>query len=335
MVRLNLASSLVAVAAGLAGLSSVHALPLADLTDADLINGNETLVSLSARDAPTSIPAGFTKRVFLDNFAPNSALDLSKWQYDLGHGYPGGPPQWGTWEVQRYTSDKANIFINSAGALQIIPLKNATTGEWTSARIETKPGVDVQCLEGGKVRVQASIRLGPGRAAAGANDGFWPAFWLLSPAIRNNYMAWPTIGEIDILESVNALPTAWNVAHCGTSPGGVCNEPSGLGGGVTGISRGVYHTHTVDIDRTAADWKQETITWSIDGKVTRVVGPKDMQYNLDAWNSLVRNKKFILLNVAVGGGFPDALAGYTTPTAKSAGGVNNGMEVDYVVAWST
>ncbi|KAH7025075.1 concanavalin A-like lectin/glucanase domain-containing protein [Microdochium trichocladiopsis] len=323
MVRLNLASSL-AAAAALSGRLSAHAMPL----------DGEKVVDLEARDAPTAIPAGFNKVVFLENFAANSVLNLNKWQYDLGHNYPGGPPQWGTWEVQRYTSDAGNIFINSYGVLQIVPKKNANTGEWTSARIETKPGVDIQCFDGGKVRVQASIRLGAGRAAAGANDGFWPAFWLLSPAIRDNYQNWPAIGEIDILESVNALPTAWNIAHCGTNPGGPCNEPNGLGGSVS-LQRGVFHTHTLDIDRTAADWKQESITWYIDGVKTRVLTPAQMQYNQDAWFALVNRKKFILLNVAVGGGFPDALAGKTTPTALSAGGVNNGMEVDYVVAWST
>ncbi|KXJ86573.1 concanavalin A-like lectin/glucanase domain-containing protein [Microdochium bolleyi] len=327
MVRLNLASSL-AAAVAFSGLSA-HAIPLAGSE-----GESSPAAHLVSRDAPTSIPSGFRRRVFLENFVANSALSQTTWQYDLGTSYPGGPPQWGTWEVQRYTSDRSNILINGAGNLQIIPRKNSQTGEWTSSRIETKPVADFQCVDGGKIRVQASIRLGTGFTTQGANDGFWPAFWLLSPAFRGNYMSWPTTGELDILESVNGLPTAWNVAHCGTNPGGVCNEPNGLGGS-TPMTRGVFNTYRLDIDRTAADWRQETIRWYLNDRLTRTLTPRDMQYNQDAWNSLVHRKKFILLNVAVGGGFPNGVAGYQTPTAKSVGGPQQGMEVDYVVVWST
>ncbi|KAJ1322988.1 family 16 glycosylhydrolase [Microdochium nivale] len=327
MVRLNLASSLVAAVA-FGGLSA-HAIPMVSSS-----SEGESAAHLVSRDAPTAIPAGYTKRVFLENFVPNSALSQSIWQYDIGGSYPGGPAQWGTGEIQRYTSDRNNILINGGGALHIIPRKNANTGEWTSSRIETKAVADFQCFDGGRIRVQAAIRLGAGYTNKGANEGFWPAFWLLSPAIRGNYQNWPSIGEIDILESVNGLPTIWNMAHCGTNPGGVCNEPNGLGGSVPAL-RGVFHTFRLDIDRTPTDWRQETIKWYIDGVLTRTLTPAMMKNNQDAWNALVNRKKFILLNVAVGGGFPDGVAGHKTPTANTIGGMQQGMEVDYVVVWST
>ena len=39
---------------------------------------------------------------------------------------------------------------------------------------------------------------------------------------------WPAIGEFDIMENVNAVASVNYGLHCGTNPGGVCNEPSGL-----------------------------------------------------------------------------------------------------------
>ncbi|KAK4209517.1 hypothetical protein QBC37DRAFT_378015 [Rhypophila decipiens] len=59
-------------------------------------------------------PPEFPEILFYDNFAnyaPGSQPSRDKWQYDLGHNYPGGPEYWGTFEIQSYTDDVENIVI--------------------------------------------------------------------------------------------------------------------------------------------------------------------------------------------------------------------------------
>ena len=106
----------------------------------------------SAVPAP---PAGNTL-VLGDDFhgAAGTRLNQANWLYDIGTGYPGGAANWGTGEVERMTSDSANVSMDGAGHLAITPLRDAA-GNWTSARIETRR-TDFQPPAGGKMRIEAS-----------------------------------------------------------------------------------------------------------------------------------------------------------------------------------
>ena len=57
--------------------------------------------------------------------------------------------------------------------------------------------------------------------------------------------------------------------------------------------------------------------------------------NASAWEAAAGSAKMLLLNVAVGGAFPDAVAGFRTPTNATVGGLGASMEVDYVAVWKT
>ena len=88
-----------------------------------------------------------------------------------------------------------------------------------------------------------------------AAKGYWPAFWALGAPFRGNYWNWPGIGELDIMENVQGLNNNWSTMHCGTSPGGPCNETTGIGGqracdGAT--CQGGFHTYAVEWDRSGA-----------------------------------------------------------------------------------
>ena len=43
-------------------------------------------------------------------------------------------------------------------------------------------------------------------------------------------------GEIDILEDANAVSQHSGTLHCGTDPGGPCNETTGLSSGLPGVT---------------------------------------------------------------------------------------------------
>jgi beta-glucanase (GH16 family) len=259
-----------------------------------------------------------------DEFNGSGSIDASRWICDTGTSYPGGPANWGTGEVEIYTCDTSNIF-ESGGYLNIRALHSGTDPQtnWTSARIETV-SADFQPPVGGSMAVEARIQLPNVNSTNGL--GYWPAFWMLGAPYRGNYQNWPGIGEIDVMENANGLNRWIGALHCGTNPNGPCNEPSGIGSYLTDFDpslQSAFHTFRVEIDRSVAP---EQIRWYVDGINTFTVNANQMDET--TWTNAIDHGFFILLNVAMGGGLPNALAGNTTPTSDT---VSNGtMLVDYV-----
>jgi hypothetical protein len=234
-----------------------------------------------------------------------------------------------------YTSHSSNIAIKN-GNLVITPQRDAVSGSWTSARIETVPAHDFSCLAGQKLRVESKLRTGTG--AREAQMGIWPAFWSLGSQYRGNYHNWPSVGEIDVFETLNGESTAWHTVHCGTTAnGGPCKETTGIGG-TSGLSKGDWHVLAVEIDREGSDasrpWQDESITWSVDEKESFKLSGRDVG-DKAAWGSLAHASRFPLFNVAVGGSFPDAIAKKPTPDAGTQGGDGASLEVQYVAVFST
>ncbi|KAF2133617.1 glycoside hydrolase family 16 protein [Dothidotthia symphoricarpi CBS 119687] len=259
--------------------------------------------------------------------AAGSLPDSSNWIVDTGTSYPGGPANWGTGEVQTYTNRAANIKQNGSGVLQITAVRN-TAGAWTSGRIETKR-TDFQAVAGKKMRISA--RLSMPNVSGDAAAGYWPAFWTLGAEFRGNYKNWPSIGEYDIMENVNGLDKAWGVLHCGTNPGGACNEPNGIGStsSCSGSScKGYYHTYSIDVDRSSSP---EKLTWSVDGVAYQTV--TKTQLGATAWAATVQHGHFLLLNLAMGGAFPNAVQGSATPTSKTVSGYS--LWVDWVAVYNS
>lgn len=127
--------------------------------------------SAAEADAPAP-PTGWTQ-VFVDDFngTAGTGVNTSNWQYATGHGYPGGPTNWGTGEIENMTSSTNNVALDGAGNLRITPRRDAA-GNWTSGRIETNR-TDFQPPAGGKLRVQSRIQM-PNVTGAAAR-GYWPA----------------------------------------------------------------------------------------------------------------------------------------------------------------
>lgn len=257
------------------------------------------------------------------NGAPPSAAN---WQVDTGHGYPGGPGNWGTGEIQNYTANAENLSLDGSGNLKITPLRDGA-GNWTSARVETKRA-DFKAPAGGTLRIEGRIQM-PNVTGAAAS-GYWPAFWALGAPYRGNYWNWPGIGEFDIMENVNGINSVWAVLHCGVNPGGPCNETTGIGANrpCPGSScQSAFHTYRFEWDRSSSP---NALRWYVDDQLYHTV----TQNQLDAatWANMTEHAGyFILLNVAIGGAFPDALGG-PTPTPATVPG--RPMLVDYVGVWT-
>ncbi|HEY9369576.1 glycoside hydrolase family 16 protein, partial [Streptomyces sp.] len=282
----------------------------------------------SPADGAVPPPAPGWSLQWSDDFTgPDRALpNPAEWQIDTGHGYPGGPGNWGTGEIQEYTASPDNVRLDGAGNLRITPLRNAS-GAWTSARIETKRG-DFKAPAGGTLRIEGRVQMP--NVTGDAALGYWPAFWALGSPYRGNYWNWPGIGEFDIMENVNGLNSVWGVLHCGVNPGGPCGETTGIGASraCPGAScQSAFHTYRFEWDRSASP---NELRWYVDDQLFHRVD--EARVGAATWADMTSHAGyFLLLNVAMGGAFPDALAG-PTPTAATVPG--RPMVVDYVAVWT-
>lgn len=205
-------------------------------------------------------------------------------------------------EFQRWTSSAKNVQFSGSGTLQIIPQRDATAPNgWTSARIESK--YTILPRDGKVTRIESSLRLAGNPRER--KQGIWPAFWMLGDSYRKGLKQWPECGEIDIMENINGEAIAHATTHCDVYPGGACNEPIGLNAGTT-LADTKYHVWRVEFDRKNRDWKQQSITWSVDGtQFHRITG--QTVNNSTVWASLCQSPMYIILNVAVGGNWVSAL----------------------------
>ncbi len=266
---------------------------------------------------------------FGDDFnGPAGQLPSRKlWRFDTGHRYPGGPPRWGTHEIQAYTRDPANVSLDGNGHLRITPRKDPA-GHWTSARIETRQA-DFKPPTHGVLRIQARIRMPDvdGRSAL----GYWPAFWALGGDYRISGN-WPQIGEFDIMENVNGLDRVWGTLHCGIDPGGPCGEPSGLGKRMRcpqTACQSHFHTYTLEWDRSS---RPQQLRWYVDGQLYNHIAQNRLPS--DTWKEVTgHGGYFLLLDVAIGGDFSYAMSG-GTPTPTPATKPGHPMVVDYVAVWT-
>ncbi|MBE1160772.1 family 16 glycosylhydrolase [Dyella sp. 7MK23] len=279
-----------------------------------------------ATDIPT--PKGWVLSWSDDFSGPAGSLPSSaNWRIDTGHGYPNGPPNWGTSETERYTTDPANIRLDGKGHLLITPQRSAS-GEWTSGRVESVRD-DFSVGDGGMLRMEARIQM-PDISGPHAL-GYWPAFWALGSNYRST-MAWPGSGEFDIMESVNGLDAVWGILHCGINPGGPCGEPIGIGSRLPcpheACTAGA-HTFTFEWNRSVTP---EQLRWFVDGQLVNQVA--ENQLPADTWRQITgQHGYFLLLNVAMGGGFSFVMAGWKpTPTPDTEPG--HSMVVDYVAVWT-
>ena len=287
-----------------------------------------TVVAVPAANATTvpAPPPGWTT-VFSDNFsgAAGTGVNPANWLYDTGTSYPGGAANWGTGEVESETNSTANVYQDGNGHLVIKPID--TNGTWTSGRIETQNS-SFEAPAGGEMEMTASIE----QPNPSNGLGYWPAFWAMGSAARGvGATNWPSIGEFDIMEDVNALSEVSHTFHCGVDPGGPCNETNGISSNLLacgGCQTG-YHTYSIIVDRTNINAEQ--LRWYVDGNLEWTVS--ENQVPVATWQAAVDHGFFMILNVAMGGVYPNRICNCTTPTSATTSGA--GMSVGYVAVYET
>lgn len=226
--------------------------------------------------------------VWVDEFETDGAPNTAKWGYDTGGG------GWGNNELQTYTNNRTNSWVEN-GHLFIKAVK--VNNNWTSARLVTKDKGDWLY---GRIEVKAKLPSG---------KGTWPAIWMLPTDWA--YGGWPASGEIDIMEHVGYDP---GVVH-GTVHTEAYNHSIGTQVGQSiQVSDAMNNFHVY-----AIEWTPESIKWYLDDQLYFTFNNENKSFR--EWPF---DKRFhLLLNIAIGGNWGGAQG--IDPNLTEAI-----MEVDYV-----
>ena len=222
-----------------------------------------------------------SQTIFFDDFS-GTALDRSKWNVRVTGETVNN-------EQQAYVDSSATIYIakgNKAagaknGALVIQPRfspgftsKKGKKFDFLSSRIDTRGKVEFTYGT-----VAARIKMSEG-------TGFWPAWWMLGTG------PWPQTGEIDIMEFIGQKEWTNAAMH---GPGYSGNTPFAKRDSFA-VKDPVTNWHIYSVD-----WRPDSLMFKVDGnefyRVTRSMVEKYGKWSYD-------NTKFLILNFALGGGYP-------------------------------
>ncbi|HET7107611.1 MAG TPA: glycoside hydrolase family 16 protein [Candidatus Acidoferrum sp.] len=252
--------------------------------------------------APTQSANTSWTLTWSDEFdAPDgSAPDPKKWTEETGGG------GWGNNELEYYTARRINSYVEH-GNLVIAALQEKFTGpdgvtrDYTSARLKTEK---LFTQKYGKF--EARIRIPKGQ-------GLWPAFWMLGDDIPAK--GWPACGEIDIMENIGREPAkVYGTIH---GPGYSGDKSLGaLYAFPSGNAADDFHVFAVE-------WEPNEIRFYVDGHLYETRTPADLPAGA-RW--AFDHPFFLILNVAVGGGWPG------NPDASTK--FPQQMLVDYVRVYS-
>jgi len=223
-------------------------------------------------------PSGW-ELVWNDEF-DDAVININKWSHEVNA--QGG----GNNELQYYTARPENSFIEN-GCLVIQALKERYTGpegtrDFTSARLRTYRKGDWRY---GRFDIKAKLPYG---------RGLWPAIWMMPT--ESKYGGWAASGEIDIMELLGHEPNkVYGTLHYGGE------YPRNVHSGKSytlpqGNFSDDFHLFTLE-------WDSTQIRWYVDGTFYQ---SQEKWYTESAPYPAPFDQNFyLILNVAVGGNWPD------------------------------
>jgi len=240
--------------------------------------------------ATRQAPAAAT--LFFDDFSTGQ-LDRSKWNVIV---------------TGRTVNNEQQAYVDSPDTIEVGESPESRGAEHGALIIRARRRPGFKTAEGrafdfisGRLESQSRFEFTYGTAAARikltAGAGLWPAFWVLGNG------RWPDTGEIDVMENVGD-PTWTNFAMHG--PGYSGNTPFASrqhfrqGGDSTG-----WHVYSMD-------WTADGVVFKVDGtEEYRVTRPMVERYGRWAYD----NPKFLILNLALGGQYPQSVNKAADPYA--------------------
>lgn len=236
------------------------------------VDDNGGLKTVRDDNEVITIPEGYSKMIFHDEFNGTGLPDSRYWGYEEGY-VRGG-------EMQYYTVARPENVYQSDGLLHIVTLND----NWNDASGETHPVTSASVITKDKVKfTYGRVDI---RAKIPICLGSWPALWMMPN--DDVYGSWPNSGEIDIIEHVGFNPnTIYFTAHC-AEQNGDHNE---------------YHnsasvpTCTTEFHVYSFVWTENRLDWLVDGRRKWTVVKKS-----NTWRGWPYNKDFyLIMNTAFGG----------------------------------
>lgn len=242
------------------------------------------------------VQAGFAQQkaksdtVFFEDFN-GKTLDRTKWNVEV---------------TGNTVNDEKEAYVDSSSVLYIAHGKDAegaTNGALVIKAIY-HPGYTSKEQKkydflSGRINTQKKMEFTYGTASArmkiSSGAGMWPAFWALGNG------EWPGCGEIDIMETVGDSSWVSNALH---GPNYFGNTPL--------VYRYFFPPNT-NVDQWhiySVDWSPKQLVFKTDGKVTYTV-TRVMVEKYGRW--AFDNPKFIILNFALGGGYPNGVNKIKSP----------------------
>ena len=282
------------------------------LAPASLLVALSVALSLLVNPVADAATKKSLKLLWSDEFnGKKGSLPSSKvWSAEIGGG------GWGNSERQYYTNKSSNASMDGSGRLVItadrisneyaeqvgeVPgtediLNRCSECQFTSARLKTARKLSFQYG-----RIEARMKLPQG-------VGTWPAFWMLGGDLLDG-VPWPECGEIDIMEFRGDISDQSTSAIHGPT------TPQGSGLGTRFLS---FAPLSVDYHTFAIEWKKNSLSFIVDGRVTGTFSSADTGSRGWVYNQ----KFFLILNLAMGGTYAGE---FIDPTLNQAQ-----LSVDYI-----
>ena len=224
--------------------------------------------------------------VWNDEFDYEGSPDPSKWTFNVGN------HQWSNQELQAYTNRPENAIVKD-GKLYIIARKEKDgEREYTSARLTTSSKAS---WTNGRIAVSAKLPKG---------KGSWPAIWMLPDDIKNG-VSWPLCGEIDIMEHVGREENQILFCLHSDKHNHVLKTHYMTIAAIADVCES-FHEYSIEWTQTYVEFFVDDISYA---KYSITDDPDDQSELSWPFNKPF----FLILNIAVGGGFGGAVDEDTLP----------------------